>query len=64
MADDKAPAGSPYEPVFFILGILFVLGVLWWMRGASYNGEGGLLVAPPPPLGDGQPYNPEPLNTE
>jgi hypothetical protein len=54
MADDKAPAGNPYEPVFFLLGILAVLFALWWMRGASYSGESNILVAPPVPLEDTQ----------
>lgn len=62
MADDKAPAGNPYEPIFFLLGILAVLLALWWMRGTSYSGENNILVAPPVPLGDEQPYNPESLN--
>ncbi len=38
MADEKEAAGNPYEPVLLIVGLLAVLGVLWWMQGGPQKG--------------------------
>lgn len=32
MADEK-PAGNPFTPIFFIIGLLVVLAAIWWVRG-------------------------------
>ena len=59
MADDKHESEGVPETVLFLIGLFAVLGVLWWMRGGLQQNTGeGPLIAPPPPLGDGQSYNP------
>ncbi len=59
MADDKG-GESPYELVWFVVGILAILIALWWMNGGPEKTDlRGIFLAPPPPVGTGDAYGPQ-----
>jgi hypothetical protein len=64
MADDhKDEGGGIPETVIFLVGLLAVLGALWWIRGGPTLDTGeGIFVAPLPPVGSGETFGPE-INT-
>jgi hypothetical protein len=56
----EAPKESPYEIVWFVVGILGVLIALWWVQGGPGKADlRGIFLAPPPPVGSGESYGPE-----
>lgn len=60
MADEKKPAGSPYEILWFMLAVVGGLIFLWvWQGGPERADLRGIFLAPPPPLGTGEAYGPE-----
>lgn len=61
MADDHKDEGGIPETLIFLVGLLAVLGALWWVRGGpALNGEGeGIFIAPLPPVGSGETFGPE-----
>ncbi len=63
MADEKEAAGNPYEPVLLIVGLLAVLGVLWWMQGGPQKGvPKNMFLAPTVPTPQGgapEDYSPQ-----
>ena len=59
MADE--PKGeSPYETLFFFVGGLTVLIILWFARGGPQHADlRGIFLNPPAPLGNGGAYGPQ-----
>ena len=60
MPPKKEEQGSPYEMVWFVVGILAVLIALWWVQGGPEKADlRGIFLAPLPPLGTGEVYGPQ-----
>lgn len=57
MADEKDDGGNPWEFIFIFFGIIALLVALALMNGNLKPGS-GMLLSPPPPLGNGNSYNP------
>ncbi|KKW33594.1 MAG: hypothetical protein UY78_C0007G0010 [Parcubacteria group bacterium GW2011_GWA1_53_13] len=57
---DEPHAGSPWEIVLFVAGILLVLAILWYRNGGPEKADlRGLFLAPPAPIGNGSAYGPQ-----
>lgn len=57
---DKEEGHDPMQEVWFIVGLLVVLLVLWYAQGGPKRADlRGIFLAPPPPLGSGQSYGPQ-----
>lgn len=61
MAEEKKPTGSDYEIVWFVLGGLGILILLWWMTGGPERADlRGIFLSPPPQAGGtGDAYGPQ-----
>ncbi len=56
---DKKPPGSPWEPVWFIGAIIFVIALVWYFNGGpSRSDVRGIFINPPSPVCNGQSYGP------
>ena len=54
---DEPESGGPYEIILFVGGILLVLVLLWYYNGGPDKADlRGLFLAPPMPVGIGDPY--------
>jgi len=61
MAEEKKPAESPYEIVWFVFGGLAILIALWWIQGGPERADlRGLFLSPPQEVGGtGDAYGPQ-----
>ena len=58
MADEKK-GGGPVEDLFFIVGVIVVLVVLWFATGGPKRADlRGIFLHPPAPLDTGGAYGP------
>lgn len=60
MADDPKPR-NVMNDVYFFVGILAVLVLLWYFSGGPSRSDlRGIFLSPPQPLGTGEAYGPQP----
>jgi hypothetical protein len=58
MPEKKEP-GSPWEPVWWVVGLLVVIAIVWYANGGPARSDlRGIFITPPPPVGTGQAYGP------
>lgn len=56
---EKKPAGSPWEPVWWVVGLLVVTAIVWYANGGEARSSlNGIFIHPPAPVGNGQSYGP------
>lgn len=61
---DKEEGHDPMQEVWFIVGLLVVLLVLWYAQGGPSRADlRGIFLQPLPPLGSGQSYGPDPFSS-
>ena len=59
MADEPAP--DPLKNLYFFLSILVLLVILWYASGGPSRADlRGIFLNPPPPVGNGGAYGPNP----
>lgn len=59
MAEEYSEGGSVMDDLYWFLGILAVLIVLWYFAGGPGKADlRGIFLAPPEPVGTGEAYGP------
>lgn len=58
MADEPEGPG-PIGDLFFIIGVIVVLALVWIAQGAKYADLRGVFLHPPEPVGQGGAYGPQ-----
>ena len=58
---DEPKEHDPLHDVFWFVGVIIVLVVLWYLAGGPGRSDlRGIFLSPPAPLGNGNAYGPNP----
>lgn len=62
MADKPEEGVTGFQAFLILVAIMAGLGALWWYSGGPSRADlRGIFLQPPPPVGTGESYGPDPL---